>query len=80
MFDGADFSNVIHGVLLLLDADVVIYRPIPAGMIPLNLVVLCATITLAAEEAPARDVLKLLFCHPLIMTAGVDESSRLIQD
>jgi len=36
-------------------------------------VVLCATITLAAEKAPARDGFKLLFCHPLTMTADADE-------
>jgi len=36
-------------------------------------VILCATITFAADEAPARDVLKLLFCHPLTMTAGANE-------
>jgi len=36
-------------------------------------VVLCATITFAADEAPVRDVLKLLFWHPLMMTAGADE-------
>jgi len=39
---------------------------------------LCATITLAAEEAPARDVLKLLFCHPLTMAAFADEKPGLI--
>jgi len=41
-------------------------------------VVLCGTVTLATEEAPARNGFKLLFCHPLTMAAFADEEPGLI--